>query len=156
MLLRVQALVCDVERAARIGRFVGKLSIPSEILDKPGPLDEREWEFIRHQTLIGERIIRTSPQLWGVAAIVRATHENWDGTGYPDGLVGEEIPLASRTICACDAYYAMTSDRPYRPALSVDEALNELMRLAGTQFDPTVVRVLVAHVRDELQAEHAA
>jgi len=76
--------------------------------------------------------------------------------GYPDGLAGEDIPLASRIVCACDAYVAMTSDRPYREALSSGDALNELMRLAGTQFDPTVVRMLVAHVRDSQEAEQAA
>ena len=83
-------------------------------------------------------------------------HENWDGSGYPDGLAGEDIPLASRIIRACNAYVAMTSTRPYREALSVEDALNELMRCAGTDFDPTVVRVLVARVRDEHEAERAA
>ena len=145
----------ELARAAQL-HDIGKLAVPDEILRKPGPLDEREWVFVRQHTIVGERILRASPALRSISAVVRSSHEWWDGTGYPDGLVGEEIPLASRTICACDAYYAMTSDRPYRPALSADEALNELMRLAGTQFDPTVVRVLVAHVRDELQAEHAA
>ena len=88
-------------------------------------------------------------RLRSVATIVRASHENWDGSGYPDGLAGEDIPLASRIIRACNAFVAMTSHRPYREALSVDEALNELMRRAGADFDPTVVRVLVARVRDE-------
>jgi HD-GYP domain-containing protein (c-di-GMP phosphodiesterase class II) len=135
---------------------VGKLAVPDEILQKQGPLDEREWAFVRQHTLVGERILRASPALRSVASIVRSTHEQWDGGGYPDGLAGEEIPLAARIICACDAYTAMTSIRPYRPALTPNEALNELMRLAGSHFDANVVRVLVAHVRDRLQTEYAA
>jgi HD-GYP domain-containing protein (c-di-GMP phosphodiesterase class II) len=94
--------------------------------------------------------------LRSAAATVRSSHENWDGTGYPDGLAGDDIPLASRIVRVCDAYVAMTSPRPYREAFSPDEALNELMRLAGTEFDPTVVRVVVSEVRAELEAEQAA
>jgi two-component system cell cycle response regulator len=145
----------ELARAAQL-HDLGKLAVPDEILRKPGPLDEREWAFVRQHTLVGERILRASPALRSVAVIVRSSHENWDGSGYPDGLVGEDIPLAARIVAACDAYNAMTSDRPYRPALNTDDALNELMRLAGTQFDPNVVRVLVAHVRDTLEAERAA
>lgn len=145
----------DVARAARL-HDLGKVAVPAEILRKPGPLDEHEWAFIRQHTLVGERILRASPALWGAAAIVRSTHERWDGGGYPDGLAGEEIPLGARIISACDAYDAMISARAYRPARTPDEALAELERCAGTQFDPTVVRVLVAHVRDRLAAEHAA
>lgn len=145
----------ELARAAQL-HDLGKLAIPDEILHKEAPLDEREWAFVRQHTLVGERILRASPALRSVAAVVRSSHEHWDGNGYPDGLAGEEIPLASRIVCACDAYAAMTSPRPYRPALSPDDALNELMRLAGTQFDPTVVRVLVAHVRESFEAEHAA
>ena len=88
--------------------------------------------------------------------IVRSSHENSDGSGYPDGLVGDEAPLAARIVRVCGAYVAMISERPYRPALSDDEALNELTRLAGTEYDATVVRVFVAHVRDEHEAERAA
>jgi two-component system cell cycle response regulator len=135
---------------------LGKLAVPDEILHKPGPLDEREWEFIRQHTVVGERILRASPAYQNVAAIVRSSHERWDGSGYPDGLAGEAIPLASRIVCACDAYDAMISERPYRKALSRESALAELEQGAGTMFDPTVVRVLVAHVRDRLEAEHAA
>jgi HD-GYP domain-containing protein (c-di-GMP phosphodiesterase class II) len=145
----------ELARAAQL-HDLGKLAIPDEILHKEGPLDEREWAFVRQHTIVGERILRASPALRSVAAVVRSSHEHWDGSGYPDGLVAEEVPLASRIVCACDAYAAMTSNRPYREALSPDQALNELMRLAGTQFDPTVVRVLVAHVRDSFGAEHAA
>jgi HD-GYP domain-containing protein (c-di-GMP phosphodiesterase class II) len=108
---------------------------------------------MRQHTVVGERILRASPSLREVAAIVRSTHENWDGTGYPDGLAGEDIPLAARIIIACDAYDAMTSSRNYARALSPDDALLELERGSGTQFDQAVVRVLVAHVRDQLEAQ---
>ena len=129
---------------------------PDEILHKAGPLDEREWAFVRQHTIVGERILRASPALRSVASVVRSSHEHWDGSGYPDGRAGDEIPLPSRIVCACDAYDAMTSNRPYREALSPIDALNELMRLAGTHFDPAVVRALVAHVRETLEAERAA
>jgi len=145
----------ELARAAQL-HDLGKLAVPDEILHKPGPLDEREWAFIRQHTIVGERILRASPALRSVATVVRSSHEHWDGTGYPDGLAGEDIPLAARIVSACDAYDAMTSDRPYREAFTRTDALNELMRLAGEQFDPNVVRVLVAHVRDALEAERAA
>lgn len=148
----------ELEALARAAELhdVGTLSIPDDILGKPGPLDEREWEFVRRHTLVGERILRASPQLWGVASIVRATHENWDGTGYPDGLAGEEIPHSARIIAACNSFDAMTSPRPYREALTCEEALVELESRAGTNFDPAVVRVLSALVRARLEAEQAA
>jgi diguanylate cyclase (GGDEF)-like protein len=148
----------ELEELARAAQLhdLGKLAVPDEILQKPGPLDEREWAFIRQHTLVGERILRATPALRGVALVVRSSHEHWDGSGYPDGLAGEDIPLASRIVMACDAYHAMTSDRPYRQARTSEAALEELQRLAGTQFDPTVVRVLVAHVRDEQESERAA
>lgn len=145
----------DLARAAQL-HDLGKLAVPDEILHKEGPLDEREWSFVKQHTIVGERILRASPALRSVAAAVRSSHENWDGSGYPDALVGDGIPLASRIIRVCDAYVAMTSARPYRPALSPEEALNEVMRLAGTEFDPAVVRVLVAEVREEREAEQAA
>ena len=145
----------DLARAAQL-HDLGKLAVPDEILHKEGPLDEREWAFVRQHTIVGERILRASPALRSVAATVRSSHENWDGTGYPDGLAGEEIPISSRIVRVCDAYVAMISARPYRPALSPEEALNELMRLAGTDFDPAVVRVVVAEVRAEIEAEQAA
>jgi HD-GYP domain-containing protein (c-di-GMP phosphodiesterase class II) len=145
----------ELERAAQL-HDLGKQAVPDEILHKPGPLDEREWAFVRQHTIVGERILRASPALRSVAAVVRSSHENWDGGGYPDGLVGEEEPLASRIVRACNAFVAMTSDRPYRPALSEDDALNELMRLAGSEYDPTVVRLLVALGRDDDEGERAA
>jgi diguanylate cyclase (GGDEF)-like protein len=143
-----------VFRAARL-HDLGKLAVPEEILNKREPLDEREWEFIHQHTIVGERILRASPAFRGMAPIVRSSHENWDGSGYPDGLRGEEIPLASRIIRACDAFVAMTSKRPYRAELTVAAALEELERQAACQFDPTVARALAAHVR-EAAAHRAA
>lgn len=145
----------ELERAAQL-HDLGKLAVPDEILSKPGPLDEREWAFVKQHTIVGERILRASPALRSVATIVRSSHENWDGSGYPDGIAGEEIPLASRIIRACNAFVAMTSQRPYRDAMTVEDALEELERCAGTDFDPTVVRVLAARARDEHEAERAA
>ena len=145
----------ELDRAAQL-HDLGKLAVPDEILSKPGPLDEREWAFVRQHTIVGERILRASPALRSVATVVRASHENWDGSGYPDGLAGEDIPLASRIIRACNAFVAMTSQRPYRDAMPVKDALDELTRCAGTDFDPTVARVLTARVRDEHEAERAA
>jgi diguanylate cyclase (GGDEF)-like protein len=145
----------ELARAAQL-HDLGKLAVPDEILHKRGALDEREWDFVRQHTLVGERILRASPALRSVAGIVRSTHERWDGSGYPDGLAGERIPLASRIVAACDAYDAMTSDRPYRSALAPEQALAEIERLGGSQFDPTVARVLSAHVRDRLEAQRAA
>ncbi len=145
----------ELDRTAQL-HDLGKLAVPDEILHKPGPLDEREWAFVRQHTIVGERILRASPALRSVAGIVRATHENWDGTGYPDGRAGEEIPLAARIVHACNAFVAMTSSRPHREARPVEDALDELTRCAGTQFDPTVARVLVARIRDGREAEQAA
>jgi HD-GYP domain-containing protein (c-di-GMP phosphodiesterase class II) len=98
---------------------------------------------MREHPVIGERILRALPGLGGVARIVRHEHERWDGGGYPDGLAGEAIPIGSRIILACDTYHAMTSDRPYRAAMSHEAAIEELTRCAGTQFDPDVVGILV-------------
>ena len=126
---------------------VGKVAIPDAILDKPGPLDEGEWEFMRTHTLIGERILAEAPALAEAAKIVRASHERHDGTGYPDGLAANEIPLAARIISVCDSYDAMTSDRPYRTAMSEELALSELHNCSGTQFDPKVVNAFVRALR---------
>ena len=120
---------------------IGKIAIPDAVLGKPGPLDEDEWQLIRQHTVIAQRILSAAPALHGVGAIVRATHERWDGEGYIDGLAGDAIPLAARIIAVCDTFAAMTSARPYGEAVSVDEALAELRRCAGTQFDPEVVAV---------------
>jgi two-component system, cell cycle response regulator len=135
----------DVRRAAEL-HDVGKSAVPDAILAKPGPLDEREWEFVRQHTLVGERILRAAPALHSVAKLVRSSHERFDGTGYPDGLVGQTIPLGARIVSACDAWDAMITTRPYRHALSTADALQELRRCSGTQFDPVVVRALCAEV----------
>jgi diguanylate cyclase (GGDEF)-like protein len=142
--------VDDVMRASAL-HDIGKLAIPEDILAKPGPLTAEEWEFMRQHTVIGERILAAAPSLAGCGKIVRSSHECWDGTGYPDGLAGEQIPLEARIIFACDAFEAMTSDRPYREARPHEDALAELQRCAGTQFDPEVVRALVAELERQLQ-----
>jgi diguanylate cyclase (GGDEF)-like protein len=128
-----------VVRAAEL-HDVGKVAVPDAILMKPGPLSEAEWGFMREHTIVGDRILSAAPALEGVAKLVRASHERFDGRGYPDQLRGEEIPLGARIVTVCDAFHAMTSDRPYRPALAVQDALDELHRCAGRQFDPAVVR----------------
>jgi diguanylate cyclase (GGDEF)-like protein len=128
---------------------VGKLAIPDVVLQKSGPLDPTEWGFIHSHTLIGQRILNAAPALRPVGAIVRSTHENWDGSGYPDGLAGESIPLAARIIAACDAYSAITSDRPYRAARTPGEAVAELRRCVDQQFDRQVVELLCVVLADE-------
>ena len=128
---------------------VGKLAIPDVVLQKSGPLDPTEWGFIHSHTLIGQRILGAAPALRPVGTIVRSTHENWDGTGYPDGLAGEAIPLAARIIAVCDAYSAMTSDRPYRAARTPAAAVAELRSCAGRQFDRQVVQLLCAVLAGE-------
>jgi HD-GYP domain-containing protein (c-di-GMP phosphodiesterase class II) len=128
----------ELTRAAEL-HDIGKAAIPDAILSKPGPLDDAEWGFIRRHTIIGERILAAAPALVPVAKIVRSSHECWDGTGYPDGLSGDAIPLGARIVAVCDAFQAMTSDRSYRRACSASEALAELRRCAGEQFDPAIV-----------------
>ncbi len=118
---------------------VGKMAIPDAILYQAGQLDNEEWAFVRRHTLIGETIMHAAPALRGPARLVRSSHERFDGSGYPDGLAGGEIPLGSRIIFVCDAFDAMLSARPYSPPLPLEHALGELRRNAGTQFDPLVV-----------------
>ncbi|HEY5144978.1 MAG TPA: HD domain-containing phosphohydrolase [Solirubrobacteraceae bacterium] len=134
---------------------VGKVAIPDEILRKPGPLDDGEWEFMRRHTLIGERIITASPGLAPVAAMVRSSHERWDGSGYPDGLAGDDIPLGARIVAVCDAYDAMTKDRAYRSGMDPQAAVQELHACAGSQFDPRVVAAF-EHALRESVARRAA
>jgi putative nucleotidyltransferase with HDIG domain len=127
-----------VRRAAAL-HDVGKVAIPDEILHAPRKLTDDEWVYMRQHTIIGARIIGAAPELLPVAEIVRSSHERYDGAGYPDELAGEEIPLGARIVSVCDSYDAMTTDRAYRGAMPVSEALAELERCAGTQFDPRVV-----------------
>jgi diguanylate cyclase (GGDEF)-like protein len=136
----------ELRRAAQL-HDIGKIAIPDQILHKAGPLDEEEWSFVRQHSVVGERILAASPALRSIGPIVRSTHERWDGTGYPDGRAGEEIPLAARVIAACDAFAAMTSARAHRPALSEADALEQLQAHAGSQFDPAVVDALVGCIR---------
>ena len=119
---------------------IGKLGMPDSILQKEGRLDEAEWDMMRTHPEVGARMTACIPGLVYLGPAVRAEHERWDGGGYPDGLAGDEIPLASRIVAVCDAYHAMTSDRPYRVAKSAEFALKELQAHAGGQFDPSVVK----------------
>jgi two-component system, cell cycle response regulator len=139
----------EMIRAAAELHDVGKVAVPDAILHKPAALDEAEWAFIREHTLIGEKIIGAAPDLARVARLVRSSHENFDGTGYPDGLARREIPLGSRIIAVCDAFDAMTNDRPYRDAIDELSAVAELWRCAGTQFDPEVVECFCAALESE-------
>ena len=132
---------------------IGKAAIPDAILDKPGPLNAEEWEFMRTHTVIGERILCAAPALTEAARLVRASHERWNGSGYPDGLAGQRIPLGARIIAVCDSYDAMVSNRPYRSRMSVEVALEELRRCAGTQFDPRVVDAFCAVVAERALAQ---
>jgi diguanylate cyclase (GGDEF)-like protein len=143
--LTAQGLGLDEHEAKRIelaGELhdIGKVAIPETVLNKPGPLDDEEWEFMRRHTLIGERILIAAPSLAQVAELVRSSHERYDGAGYPDRLAGEDIPLGASIIAVCDAFDAMTSARPYSAALSVTHALDELRRCSRSQFHPRVVR----------------
>ncbi|HEY6731368.1 MAG TPA: HD-GYP domain-containing protein [Solirubrobacterales bacterium] len=133
----------NVEFAALL-HDVGKIAVPNEIINKEGPLDEAEWEVMRQHTIEGERMLkRIGGVLAEVGTIVRASHEDFDGSGYPDGLSGEEIPIEARIVTCCDAFSAMTTTRSYRKAMSTEAALAELHACSGTQFDPEVVTVLV-------------
>jgi diguanylate cyclase (GGDEF)-like protein len=136
----------ELERAAQL-HDIGKLAVPDEILRKPSALTPDEWAFVTQHTLVGQRILAASPTLRRIGDVVRSTHERWDGDGYPDGIAGTAIPLPARIIAVCDAFDAMISTRPYRTALAVDEAVAELERCAGTQFDPAVVRVVADCIR---------
>jgi putative nucleotidyltransferase with HDIG domain len=123
---------------------IGKIGIPTSILLKPGPLSPEERKTIEMHPELGARILEPIDRLAEVRTIVRSCHERWDGGGYPDGLAGEEIPLEARIVLVCDAFHAMTTDRPYRKRLSIDEACRRLREGAGTQFDPAVVDVFLS------------
>jgi HD-GYP domain-containing protein (c-di-GMP phosphodiesterase class II) len=129
---------------------VGKIAIPKEILHKPGKLSPDEWIVMETHTIEGQRMLdRVGGVLGEVGKIVRSSHERWDGGGYPDGLAGERIPLESCIVAVCDAFNAMTTDRPYRRALTLEKALDELRLGSGTQFGPEVVEALIALVEED-------
>jgi HD-GYP domain-containing protein (c-di-GMP phosphodiesterase class II) len=137
---------------------IGKVGIPDAILNKPSPLSDPEWDLIRNHTILGERILHGAPALRRAARLVRASHERWDGAGYPDHLLGEEIPLGARIVSVCDAYEAMVSDRTYRSATPPEHARKELLRCAGAQFDPAVVHAFLDVIEsdcDELETDAA-
>jgi len=134
----------NVEFAALL-HDVGKIAVPKEIINKPGPLDDEEWEVMHQHTIEGERMLkRVGGVLAEVGGIVRSSHEHYDGSGYPDGLPGEEIPIEARIVTCCDAFSAMTTTRSYRKAMPLRKAIAELRACAGTQFDPEVARALEA------------
>ena len=134
---------------------IGKIGVPDHILRKPGALTDNEWTTMRTHPDLGARIIANIPFLEEVAVIIRAHHERWDGAGYPEGLTAEHIPLGARIFAVADSFDAMTSDRPYRRGRRLDEALEEIRRCAGTQFDPAVVRAFLAVPLDRIEAIHA-
>jgi len=140
----------DTLREAEMGALlhdIGKIAVPDEIINKPGPLNDEEWAIMKTHTVEGERMLQqVGGLLSSVGLVVRASHERWDGGGYPDGLIGETIPVAARIISACDAFNAMTTDRSYRKALPLEVAIAELHANSGTQFAPDVVDALVAVV----------
>ena len=134
----------DVLRLAGELHDIGKVAIPDAIMSKPGPLDPDEWAIVRQHTIIGERILAAAPALSQVAKLVRSSHERYDGTGYPEGMAGSEIPLGSRIVAVCDAFDAMIGPRPYRRGMTEEAAIAELRGCAGTQFDPKVVEAFCA------------
>jgi HD-GYP domain-containing protein (c-di-GMP phosphodiesterase class II) len=135
----------DVRYAALL-HDVGKVAVPSEILLKPGPLSDEQWVVMRGHAAAGGTLVASIPAFAHLAAAVRASHERWDGAGYPDALAGEQIPLAARIIAACDTYEAIVTDRPYRPARTPPDAAEELRRVTGSQLDPRVVDALLAEL----------
>jgi HD domain/GAF domain len=141
------AAVDHVQQAALL-HDIGKIAIPDAILNKPGPLTSEEWEVMRTHPIISQRIAVSAGGLGELGPVLRAEHERWDGGGYPDGLAGEQIPLASRITFVCDAYHAMTSDRPYRSALSYDAAREQIATGAGTQFCPSSAQALLDLLAD--------
>jgi HD-GYP domain-containing protein (c-di-GMP phosphodiesterase class II) len=140
----------DLDRIECAGalRDVGMMSVPDAVVNAQGRLTDEDWRFVQLHTLVGERLLRANFGMDGVASIVRSSHERWDGTGYPDGLAGEDIPLAARVVFVCGAFQDMTTQRAHRPALTAGQALQELERCAGTQFDPAVVAAFVGAFMD--------
>lgn len=134
---------------------IGKTALPEAILSKPGPLDRDEWDFVQRHTLIGERIVAAAPALAKIAPIVRASHERPDGKGYPDGLTADGIPIGARIVAVVDAFDAMVSARPYKAAMTVTDAIAELHRCAGTQFDAAVIEAFTSVIAGSLDLRAA-
>jgi diguanylate cyclase (GGDEF)-like protein len=143
-----------LEAAASL-RDVGMMSVPDAVVHAPGRLTDEDWRFVQLHTLVGERLLRSNFGMDSVADVVRASHERWDGSGYPDGRAGEEIPLASRIVFVCSAFQDMTTQRSHRPALTALQAISELERCSATQFDPAVVAAFVGAFSDHADAEDA-
>jgi len=136
---------------------IGKIGVPDAIVLKPGPLEPQEFEYMKGHVTLGERIVAEVPYLRGVAAdIIHSHHEKWDGTGYPSGLSGEQIPLAARIFSVVDTFDAITNDRPYRAAQSVEHALSEIAANAGTQFDPAIADAFMRLIRADQRQPKAA
>jgi putative nucleotidyltransferase with HDIG domain len=155
----VLGLDADGRRNVEFGALlhdVGKIAVPKEIINKTGPLDEEEWAIMKTHTIEGQRMLeRIGGFMAEIGTIVRASHEAWDGSGYPDGLIGEEIPVEARVVTACDSFNAMTTTRSYREAMPVEEAIAEMERCAGSQFDPRVVDALLSVLLPAALADHA-
>jgi HD-GYP domain-containing protein (c-di-GMP phosphodiesterase class II) len=139
---------------------VGKIGVPEAILNKPGPLDQEEWLIMRAHPEIGVQMVAGIKSLGPAVEVIRSHHERWDGRGYPAGLGGEEIPLSARIFSVCDAFDAMTSDRPYRRAMPYGQAIGEIMAGAGSQFDPEMVAAFVSignleEIHASLHTDHA-
>jgi HD-GYP domain-containing protein (c-di-GMP phosphodiesterase class II) len=136
----------EQRRAVKLGSIlhdVGKIGIPDAILRKPGKLTDEEWQVMKTHALVGEKMLHSVDFLRPALPIIRHHHERWDGGGYPDGVAGADIPIGARIVAVCDSFDAMTSDRPYRRAMSIQDAFNELLSCAGSQFDPKCAALLV-------------
>ena len=144
--LGLSAIDADRVAAAVTMRHIGKVAVPDHVLHKPGQLTPGEWQLIRQHPLVAERILRAVPGMDAVAGIVRHQHERWNGGGYPDGLEGVHIPLASRIVHAVDLWGALRSERPYRAARSHAAAIRELTESAGRQLDPRVTERLLSRL----------
>jgi HD-GYP domain-containing protein (c-di-GMP phosphodiesterase class II) len=145
-------LTCSQARDVRYAAMlhdVGKIAVPSEILCKPGPLSDEEWVVMRSHAAVGGELVGRIDAFAHLAPVVRASHERIDGGGYPDGLVGEQIPLGARIIAACDTYDAIITDRPYRQARTPAEAVMELQCVAGTQLDDEVIAALMTEISSD-------
>jgi diguanylate cyclase len=136
----------DVLELAGMYHDIGKISIPDAILNKPDKLTDEEYEIIKTHTQIGYQILRAADEYSGLAEYALSHHERWDGNGYPKGLKGKEIPLFSRIINVADSFEAMTADRPYHKGRSIEDAIIEIIRCSGTQFDPEIANIFMEKV----------